>query len=170
VDVERVRDAYASVADLYIDLFGSSRQVPADDLAFIGRHLSIRPGTVLDLGCGPGHLTDHLRSLGVDAVGIDLVPEFIAHAKAAHPQGRYYLGSMTSLDVGNHAVAGILAWYSLIHLPLPDLDDVLAEFRRVMTPGGRLTRAGFTEVEHQHRPAEGTQRPLAAIAAVMGGP
>ncbi len=97
VNVEQVRDAYASIADLYIDMFGTTQQVDAEDLAFIGRHLSIRPGQVLDLGCGPGHLTDHLRSLGVDAAGIDPVAEFIAHAKAAHPNGRYRLGSMNSL-------------------------------------------------------------------------
>src|SRR4029453_10494292 len=103
--MERVRQAYASVADLYIELFGTSRQVHADDLAFIGRHLTIRPGEVLDVGCGPGHIPGHLRSLGVDATGIDMVPEFIAHAKAAHPTGRYRLGSMKSLDVESGSVA-----------------------------------------------------------------
>jgi SAM-dependent methyltransferase len=200
VNAERVRDAYASVADLYIELFGTSGQVHADDLAFIGRHLSIRPGTVLDLGCGPGHITGYLRSLGVDATGVDLVPEFIAHAKAAHPDGRYHLGSMNSLDVASGSVAGVLAYYSLIHLPPRELDGVLAEIRRVLVPAGalvvgfvhgdevaafdhkvvtawswpvdelsaRLARAGFTEVERQRRPGDGTQRPQAAIAAVVG--
>ena len=193
-----MRDAYAAVADLYIGLFGTSGQVHPDDLAFIGRHLSGRPGTVLDLGCGPGHLTDYLRSLGVDAIGIDLVPEFIAHAKATHPHGSYHLGSMMSLDAEDGSVAGILAWYSMIHLPPPDLDAALAELRRVMRPAGtlvigyvdgdevstfdhkvvtayrrpvdelsaRLARAGFTEVEREQRPGDGTQRPHAAIAAI----
>jgi SAM-dependent methyltransferase len=149
VNVEQVRDAYASVADLYIELFGTSQQVHADDLALVERHLSIRPGKVLDLGCGPGHITGHLRSLGVDATGVDLVPEFIAHAKAAHPDGDYQLGSLKSLDVGHHSVAGILAWYSLIHLPPGDLDGVLAEFRRVMAPAGALVVGFFAgdEVE-----------------------
>ena len=201
MNLERVRDAYAAVADLYIGLFGTRRQVHPDDLALIDRHLSGRPGHVLDLGCGPGHLTDYLRSLGVDATGIDLVPEFIAHAKATHPTGRYQLGSMSSLDVEDRSVAGILAWYSLIHLPPAALDGVLAELRRVMTPAGtlvvgffegdevaafdhkvvtayrwpadefsaRLARAGFAEVERQHRPGTDTQRPHAAIAAVLGG-
>ena len=200
VNVEQVRDAYASVADLYIERFGTSQQVPADDLAFIGRHLSIRPGQVIDVGCGPGHITGHLRSLGVDAMGIDMVPEFIAHARAAHPDGRYQLGSMKRLDVENDSIAGIVAWFSLIHLPPQDLDGVLAEFRRVMSPAGtlvvgffegdevaafdhkvvtayrwpvdelseRLARAGFVEVERQHRPSDGIHRPYAAITAVMG--
>lgn len=132
---EQVRRAYASVADLYIELFGTSGQVHADDLAFIRRHLAGRPGPVLDLGCGPGHLTDFLRSSGADATGFDIVGEFIAHARATHPGGRYVLGSMCGLAVATGRVAGILAWGSVIHLPPPDLDAVLAEFRRVTAPG-----------------------------------
>ncbi|GAA2599717.1 class I SAM-dependent methyltransferase [Dactylosporangium fulvum] len=143
MNLEQVRQAYASVAELYIELFGSSQQVHADDLAFIGRHLAGRPGTVLDLGCGPGHITDYLRSLGVDATGIDMVPEFIAHAQAVHPSGRYQLGSMEDLDVANHSIAGILAWYSLIHLPPQRLDGVLAKFRRAMAPAGTLVLGVF---------------------------
>ncbi len=142
VNVEQVRQAYASVADLYIELFGTSRQVHADDLAFIGRHLGSRPGTVLDVGCGPGHITGHLRSMGVDARGIDVVPEFIAHARAAHPSGQYQLGPMENLDVANQSITGILAWYSLIHLPPQDLDGVLTEFRRAAAPAGTLV-VGF---------------------------
>ncbi|MCX4472487.1 class I SAM-dependent methyltransferase [Micromonospora sp. NBC_01655] len=143
MNLEQVRQAYASVAELYIGLFGTSQQVHADDLAFIGRHLADRPGPVLDLGCGPGHITGYLRSLGVDATGIDMVPEFIAHAQAAHPGGRYQLGSIDNLAVANHSVAGILAWYSLIHLSPQNLDGVLAEFRRAMAPAGTLVLGLF---------------------------
>ncbi|WP_433124884.1 class I SAM-dependent methyltransferase [Micromonospora sp. CA-240977] len=140
---EKVRQAYGSVADLYIDLFGTSQQVDPDDLAFIGRHLAGQPGTVLDLGCGPGHLTGHLRSLGVDARGIDLVPEFITHARATHPGVEFHLGSFENLDVAAGSVDGILAWYSLIHLPPPEFDGVLGEFRRAVAPGGRLVLGFF---------------------------
>lgn len=201
VTLAQVRDAYTSVADLYIEQLGTRQQVHADDLALIRRHLSDRPGAVLDLGCGPGHLTDYLRSLGADATGIDVVPEFIAHAQAAHPSGDYRLGSFEKLAAASHSIAGILAWGSLIHLPPHDLDGVLAEFRRVMAPAGtlvvavfvgdevaafdhkvvtayrwpvdefseRLARAGFAEVERLQRPADGTYRPHAAIAAVATG-
>ncbi len=126
------------MAERYIELLGNSAQVHPDDLALIARHLSIRPGVVLDVGCGPGHLTADLRSLHVDATGIDMVPEFIDHARATHPDGRYEVGSMHRLAVPDHSVAGILAWYSLIHEPPDDLDGVLAELRRTMVPGGTL--------------------------------
>ena len=126
VNLAQVRQAYASVAELYIEMFGTRERVPADDLAFIGRHLAGRPGPVLDLGCGPGRITDYLRSLGVNATGIDMVPEFIAHAQAAYPSGSYQVRSIETLAVANHSIAGILAWYSLIHLPPHDLDGVLA--------------------------------------------
>jgi hypothetical protein len=50
---------------------------------------------------------------------------------------------MERLDVADHSVAGILAWYSLIHLPPQDLDGVLAEFRRAMAPAGTLVVGVF---------------------------
>lgn len=139
--MERVQRAYGAMAEQYIELI-SSAQVHPDDLALIARHLSIRPGAVLDVGCGPGHLTAHLRSLGVEATGVDLVPELIDHARVAYPDGRYQLGSMRQLPVSDQSVAGMLAWYSLIHLPPDDLDGVLAELRRAMAPAGTLV-AGF---------------------------
>jgi SAM-dependent methyltransferase len=67
--MEHVRRAYGSIAALYIDLFGAEDKVHADDLALIRRHLTGRPGPVLDLGCGPGHLTACLRSHGAEAIG-----------------------------------------------------------------------------------------------------
>ena len=143
--MEQVRRAYGIMAHQYIELFGSIAEVHADDLALIDRHLSI-PGAVLDVGCGPGHLTAHLRSLDVDAIGIDLVPEFIDHARATHPDGRYELGSMHCLPVPDGSIAGLLAWYSLIHVPPDDLDSVLAELRRSMVEAGTLV-AGFFDAD-----------------------
>jgi hypothetical protein len=40
-------------------------------------------------------------------------------------------------------MAGILAWYSLIHLPPEDLDGVLAGFRRALAPAGMLVLGLF---------------------------
>ena len=137
-----MRDAYSTMSEQYIGLFDGGWQDHDDDTAFVRRHLTELPGSVLDLGCGPGHWTAYLHSWGADVTGVDMVPEFIAHARATHPGPKFRLGSMTELDVPEHSVAGILAWYSTIHLPPPELDQVLAEFRRLLTSSGVLV-VGF---------------------------
>ncbi|MEU5779711.1 class I SAM-dependent methyltransferase [Micromonospora lupini] len=95
-------------------------------------------GPVADVGCGPGRITAHLNELGVDAFGIDLSPGMIAVARHDHPALRFEVGSMTDLDLPDGSVAGLIAWYSLIHIPDEQLGQVLAHFRRVVRPGGPL--------------------------------
>ena len=132
---DEVRRAYGEMAEQYIELFDNVAVIQDDDLALIERHLGACDGPVLDLGCGPGRLTAHLRSLGVDATGIDLVPEFIDHAIATYSEGTYRVGSMAALDEADGTVAGAVAWYSLIHTPPGDLHDMLSEIRRVLSAG-----------------------------------
>ncbi|MBO0922048.1 methyltransferase domain-containing protein [Cellulomonas sp. zg-ZUI222] len=144
-----VQQAYALLAAQYIDLLGSVDRVHPDDLALIDRHLRPVCGPVLDLGCGPGHLTGYLTSRHVDVTGIDLVPEFVAHARAAHPDARFEVGSVLALDRAPGSVAGALAWYSLIHLEPEQLDDALAAIRRVLAPGAPLVVGFFDGPEHE---------------------
>jgi len=95
-------------------------------------------GPVADVGCGPGYVTAHLRALGVDAFGVDLSPAMIEVARREHPGVRFEVGSMTDLDLADASVAGLLAFWSLIHIPDEEIPAVLAWFRRVLRPGGVL--------------------------------
>ncbi len=141
--MDPVRSAYGAKAQEYIELLGSTEAVHADDLELISRHLTISPGVVLDVGCGPGHLTAHLASCGVDAIGIDQVPEFVDHARRHHPTARFELATMDRLPVPDGSAAGILAWYSLIHVAPNELPVVLVELRRTLAPGGTLVVGCF---------------------------
>nr|WP_206315040.1 class I SAM-dependent methyltransferase [Streptomyces sp. C1-2] len=95
-------------------------------------------GPVADVGCGTGRVTAHLCGLGLDAFGIDLSPGMLEVARRDHPGVRFDLGSMTRLDLPEASVAGLIAWYSLIHVPDEEMDTVLAHFRRVLRPGAQL--------------------------------
>jgi ubiquinone/menaquinone biosynthesis C-methylase UbiE len=95
-------------------------------------------GAVADVGCGPGRITAHLCQLGVDAFGIDLSPGMIEVARRDYPGLQFDLGSMTDLALADASVAGLVAWYSLIHVPDEEVGRVLAHFRRVLRPGGPL--------------------------------
>jgi SAM-dependent methyltransferase len=95
-------------------------------------------GTVADVGCGPGRITAELRQLGVDAFGIDLSPGMIEVARRDHPAARFEVGSMTDLALADASLAGLVAWYSLIHIPDDAIGSAFAQFHRVLRPGGPL--------------------------------
>lgn len=138
-----VRQAYSTLAQPYIDLLGTMDAVHPDDQRLIEHHLGRANGPVLDLGCGPGHLTNFLCSAGADVTGIDLVPEFVAHARQAHPAARFQVGAMTETGRPDGSVAGVLAWYSLIHLDPRQVGDALCVIRRLLQPGGTLVLGFF---------------------------
>lgn len=88
-------------------------------------------------------MTAYLAGLGVgiDVFGIDLSPEMVAVARRSHPGLRFEVGSMTALDLADGSLAGVVAWYSIIHTPPELLPVVFAEFHRVLAPGGVLLLA-----------------------------
>ncbi|WP_101952073.1 class I SAM-dependent methyltransferase [Mycobacterium sp. 3519A] len=95
-------------------------------------------GPVADVGCGPGYVTRYLHDAGVDAFGIDLSPEMIALARRSYPDLRFEVGTMTDLDLADGSVAGLVAFWSVIHVPDRTVPGVFAEFRRVLRPAGPL--------------------------------
>lgn len=109
---------------------------------------------VADLGSGPGHVTAHLHTLGVPVFGVDVSPRMVELARRNHPGLRFHVGSMTALDLPDATLGGITALYSIIHVPDEHLPATLAEFRRVLVPGGYVLlafQAGAEEgTEHLH--------------------
>jgi SAM-dependent methyltransferase len=139
--LEDTRASYDTVAGSYADLTRHLLDETPEEravLALFADMVRVRGGAVADVGCGPGRITAHLRQLGVDAFGIDLSPGMIQVARREHPGLRFDLGSMTDLDLADASVAGLVAWYSLIHVPDDEVSPVFAHFRRVLRPGGPL--------------------------------
>lgn len=101
-------------------------------------------GRIADVGCGPGQWTDFLHRGGHDVIGIEPVPEFVQLASAAYPAVDVISGHAHALGLPDHSIGGILAWYSLIHLTPEAIEPALAEFRRVLRPGGSLLIGFFT--------------------------
>ncbi len=95
-------------------------------------------GQVADVGCGPGRITAHLHGIGLDAFGVDLSPAMIGVARRDHPGLRFEVGSMTALDLPGGSLTGLLAWFSLIHVPDEEVPGVLAGFHRALRPGAPL--------------------------------
>jgi SAM-dependent methyltransferase len=122
--------------------------------AFAGLVAAQGGGPVADIGCGPGHVTAYLHGLGLDAFGIDLSPGMVEEARRAHPELRFHTGTMTALELPDGELAGIVAWYSIIHTPPEELSSVFAEFHRTLAPGGHLV-LGFHVGNESRRKTQG---------------
>src|SRR4051794_33946044 len=66
-------------------------------------------GPVLDVGCGPGHVTAHLAGLGVDVQGVDLSPRMVEQARRLHPRLRFDVASATDLAIDDASFAAAVA-------------------------------------------------------------
>ncbi|WP_062430843.1 class I SAM-dependent methyltransferase [Herbidospora daliensis] len=133
------RAGYDALVAEYVDLFMDDLETNPFDRSALGLFADlVPPGRVLEVGCGPGRVTSWLHRRGLDVSGVDLSPGMLAHARATFPDLVFTEGDMRSLDLPDASLSGLVAWYSIIHIPAEFLPGVLAEFRRVLAPGGLL--------------------------------
>jgi hypothetical protein len=59
-------------------------------------------------------------------------------ARRGYPALRFEVGSMTDRRLADGSVAGLLAFWSLIHVPDEEVPGVFGQFRRVLRPGAPL--------------------------------
>lgn len=93
---------------------------------------------VLDFGCGPGHETKRLASIGADVIGIDYSGECIRVAKEHCPGCKFEVMDFRSLDDSIGHFDGIFASGSLIHLNVDELPDVIKSISGVLKKDGLL--------------------------------
>ncbi|MFF5186987.1 class I SAM-dependent methyltransferase [Streptomyces sp. NPDC000345] len=97
-----------------------------------------RAGEVLDLGCGTGSLSLLASEQGHRVTGVDLSAPMIdlARAKLAGRDAVFLLGDAAAPPVGGRRFDTVLVRHVL--WALPDPARVLAHWRGLLRPGGRL--------------------------------
>ena len=93
-------------------------------------------GPIADLGCGPGHVAAFLAAAGASVEGFDLSGGMVAQARQRYPALAFRQADMRALPVADAALGGIVAFYSIIHLPEGQLAPALSEWRRALRPNG----------------------------------
>jgi SAM-dependent methyltransferase len=141
-ELDTARTAYDAMAARYADTFKDTlddRPTERGLLAAFAELVRRGPvGPVADLGCGPGHIAAHLQGLGLPVLGVDQSAEMVEIGRTRYPGVRFALGSITHLGLADGSCRGALSRSSIIHLPPALLPAVLAEFARVLAPGGWL--------------------------------
>jgi SAM-dependent methyltransferase len=103
----------------------------------VGRHVSGR--SALDFGCGTGRSTRFLKSLGFEAVGVDISRQMIKRALRRDPRGDYRLvgGSLT----GNEHLGFDLIFSAFTFDNIPTMEkktSLLGSLGRLLNDGGRI--------------------------------
>jgi SAM-dependent methyltransferase len=130
--------SYDRIAEEYAArFFGELAHKPLDRALLDVFAVEVRErGMVADIGCGPGQIGRYLHDHGCTVVGIDLSPQMVALARTLSPQMQFRQGSMLALDLEDASLGGIVAFYSIIHIPPAELPRAFGEFSRVLAPGG----------------------------------
>ena len=152
----RVRASYDAVSEAYADqLVNEVTGLPFERWLLDRVVAHADGGPLVEVGCGPGHVTAYLADAGADATGIDLSPGMIEQARARFPDGTYQVGDLRQLMRPTTATgwSAVLGWYSLIHLAASELPDAVAALSRPLAPGGWLVLAMHAGSLVQHHDA-----------------
>lgn len=146
--------------------------------AFVER---VEGSRVLDAGCGPGRDAAYFHDSGLDPVGVDAAAGMVAYAGANRP-GRYLQMDLRQLGFPADTFDGLWCPASVFFVPPGGMRAALAEFARVLRPGGHA-RVGFklgdgrTEVEkwgettvEYHVDRSGARELLAGAGFDVGDP
>jgi len=133
-----IAQSYDRLASRYADQFFDELRHKPLDRALLGAFADVvgPDAPVADIGCGPGHIARDLQARGLRVIGIDLSSEMIAVALTRTPGIDFRVGSMKNLDLPDGSLAGITAFYAIVHLEPYQLVVVFRELYRVLRPGG----------------------------------
>ncbi|HET9988305.1 MAG TPA: methyltransferase domain-containing protein [Kofleriaceae bacterium] len=137
---DAIRAGYAPVARAYREHLGDELAGKPLDRAFLDAFAErCAGGRIADVGCGPGHVARYLADRGANVEGVDLSPQMIDEARAAHPGLTFRVGDMFALPPEVTDLAGIVAFYAIVHTATDHLP--FREFHRVLAPGGLVAIA-----------------------------
>ena len=106
-----------------VDLFG-------DDVVAAGTR-----GTVVDVGCGTGHVTQTLAERDLAVAGLDPSPGMLAIARRHYPTLTFVEGDAGLRGLPDTGpLAGLLARFSLIHVDPTLVPEVLDAWGRRLRP------------------------------------
>jgi 2-polyprenyl-3-methyl-5-hydroxy-6-metoxy-1,4-benzoquinol methylase len=107
------------------------------DQAILAAVASCAPRNVLDIGCGEGWLARVLAAQGIAVLGVDVVPELIAQARAASG-GDFRCLSYEALAAGELGQRVDLAVCNFSLLGKESTEQLVGAMPALLEPGGQL--------------------------------
>ncbi len=151
-DPDNVKLTYDAVAEEYSQAFLNEHEKKPKDgeiLRKFARMIADR-SPIWDFGCGPGQTTEYLNRLGVAIAGLDLSEKMLEQAKKLHPELFFRNGNILALDFDSGSIAGVVAFYAIVHFTKEQVKSAFREIFRVLQPGGIFLLAFHVGEETLH--------------------
>jgi demethylmenaquinone methyltransferase/2-methoxy-6-polyprenyl-1,4-benzoquinol methylase len=182
---EETKAFYNKIAKVY-DLLAEHSEQPMREIGL--RMLGAKAGeTILEIGFGTGHcLVELAQAVGPSGrvLGVDISESMLEHTRALFKDNQLedrvelHCGDAAQLPFAAASIDGIFTSFTLELFDTPELPLVLAEWKRVLRPGGRLAvvaiskegKQGFVmkayEWTHKHFPNLVDCRPIYVSRAI----
>src|SRR5579875_144184 len=144
----QVAAAYDAVATEYAETLRDELSGKPLDRALLGALVEMsHDSRIADIGCGPGHVTRYLASLGAKPIGIDISPAMIEIARAENPDLEFKVETMTDLTEPDQSLSAAVLLYSIINLSKTERERSFAQI--LPDPADRRHRVGV--LSHSQR-------------------
>ena len=129
-----VREGYNVIAERYL----SERKRDSEDVRLLDELIERLPAhaKVLDAGCGAGVPISQMLSERFHVTGVDFSEAQIQLARRNVPYATFLCEDMTELNFPDNTFDGITSYYAIIHIPREQHQALLANFHRMLKPGG----------------------------------
>lgn len=125
-----------------------------------------RGARVLDVGCGAGVTVAHMRGpQGLAASGVDASAVLLAHGRRCESTLPLVQADGEHLPIGDGLLHAVIAECTLSLMP--DVDVALAEFRRVLQPGGQLVLTDLYTRSGEGADRSRDQRPTSCLRGAL---
>lgn len=131
---QTVKSGYNTIAERYL----LERTRDSEDVRLLDELIARIPegATVLDAGCGAGIPISLILSEKFKVTGVDFSEAQIELAKKNVPNAKFLCEDMTKLNFPENTFDGICSYYAIIHIPREEHQSLLANFHRMLKPGG----------------------------------
>jgi SAM-dependent methyltransferase len=133
---EQLPASYDAVASEYEATFLDELDDKPQDREMLRHFIEAATDPIVDLGCGPGQVGRFVRDHDRAVVGVD-ISAAMTRLAFTRLDGAV-VSDIRRLPFAGGSLGGVVAFYSLIHLPREDLNGALTETYRVLRPGGQL--------------------------------
>jgi SAM-dependent methyltransferase len=132
---ELVRRGYDAVSQRYDETYGAETKYQPWLAALVA---TLPPGsTVVDLGCGSGvPVARAFAAAGHRVVGVDFSEGQLGRARSLVPGARFVRADLAGVSFPPASLDAVVAFYSIIHVPLDEQPALLGRIGSWLRPGG----------------------------------